>query len=80
MTYASKYKYEERIYKTTVRVYYQGIFGRDKIAENTVEYKVTKNLNGRLVYRQATPHHGSIIRSTENTELSVEFHDPSGKS
>jgi len=81
VTYASKIKYEEREYKTTVRVYYSGLFGRDFLGEKVVKYRVTKNLNGDLVFEQKGPAvigHDNIIRSTENTELSVKFHDPSG--
>ena len=82
VTYASKIKYEEREYKTTVRVYYSGLFGRDFLGEKVVKYRVTKNLNGDLVFEQKGPAvigHDNIIRSTENTELSVKFHDPSGE-
>ena len=79
VTYASKFKYEEREYKTTVRVYYQGFFARDYLGEKTIKYRVTKNLNGHLVFQQEKPHTGHILRSNINTELSVDFHDPSGK-
>jgi len=79
ITYASKNKYEEREYQTTVRVYYDNIFGmRDKMAENTIAYKVTKNLNGKLVFKQNGRRNGSdVIKSTQDTELSIQFHDPS---
>ena len=81
ITYASKNKYEEREYHTTVRVYYDNIFDmRDKIAENAVAYKVTKNLNGKLVFKQNGRRNGSdVIKSTQDTELSIQFHDPSRK-
>ena len=81
ITYASKNKYEEREYQTTVRVYYDNIFDmRDKIAENTITYKVTKNLNGKLVFKQNGRRNGSdVIKSTQDTELSIQFHDPSRK-
>ena len=81
ITYASKNKYEEREYQTTVRVYYDNIFGmRDKMAENTIAYKVTKNLNGKLVFKQNGRRNGSdVIKSTQDTELSIQFHDPSRK-
>lgn len=79
MTYSSLFKYEERQYKMTVRVFYQGIFGRDKIAESSVLYTVTKNLNGQVAISQnKVDITGQLINTNEETELSVKFHDPSG--
>lgn len=80
VSYASKLKYEERQYKMTVRVFYQGIFGRDKIAESSVTYMVTKNLNGEVTLSQANVDKtGQLISTKEETELSIKFHDPSGE-
>ena len=77
VTYSSKNKYEEREYEMTVRVYYDGFFGRDKITEGSIRYKVTNKLNGHLEYFQNGTTVGNILKSTNETEFNVIFHDPS---
>ena len=80
ITYPSGNDYESREYRTTVYVYCQSFFGRDYIGEATINYKVTRDLNGEMVFNQKIPSTSkdrNMIRSTEDTELTVKFHDPS---
>jgi len=77
VTYGSKWNYEEREYRMNGRVYVDTFFGRDKIAENHVKYKVTRNLNGVLIYNQNGTVADKTIKSTNLTEFKVNFHDPS---
>jgi len=80
ITYPSGNDYESREYRTTVYVYCQSFFGRDYIGESTITYKVTRDLNGEMVFSQKIPSTSkdrNMIRSTEETELTVNFHDPS---
>jgi len=80
ITYPSGNDYESRGYRTTVYVYCQSFFGRDYIGEATINYKVTRDLNGEMVFNQKIPSTSkdrNMIRSTEDTELTVKFHDPS---
>ena len=82
ITYSSKADYEPREYRCTVMLYNQGFWGRDYIGETTVSYKVTRDLNGKLEFSQKIPSRGqdrNMIRTTEDTELSVSLHDPSRK-
>ena len=82
ITYPSGNDYESREYRTTVYVYCQSFFGRDYIGEATINYKVTRDLNGEMVFNQKIPSTSkdrNMIRSTEDTELTVKFHDPSSK-
>ena len=77
VTYGSKWNYEEREYRMNGRVYVDTFFGRDKIAENHVKYKVTRNLNGVLGFHQNGTVADKTIKSTNLTEFTVDFHDPS---
>ena len=80
ITYPSKKDYEAREYRTTVYIYSSGFWGRDYVGESTVTYKVTRDLNGKMEYKQKIPSTGhlpNMVRSTEGTELSVNVHDPS---
>ena len=83
ITYGSKpIRYEEGNYTVTVIVYHEGPFWRIKLAENKVNYTLTSHLNGKLVHSQKSinvSHDGHhVVRSTEDTQLIVDFHDPSG--
>ena len=76
-------RYEPRTYRATVRVYYETFFGRDRLADASINYEVTKNLNGHLQFQQNGTNSSmsnNVLKSTEDTELSINFHDPSRKS
>ena len=83
ITYPSKKDYEAREYRTTVYIYWSGFWGREYIGESTVTYKVTRDLNGKMEYKQEipidVPHMPNMVKSTEGTELSVNIHDPSSE-
>lgn len=76
LTYGSK-KYEEHQYTMTVRVYTDVTFFREKLAQATLKFAITKTLNGRLIVNQ-NGSHDHIVASTKDVTLKVDIHDPEG--
>jgi hypothetical protein len=53
LAYSSK-KYEEREYTMTVRVYTEITFFREEIATSSVQFRITKQLNGEIAVKQVS--------------------------
>jgi len=76
ITYPSS-EYDSGNYEMFLTIYEFNLFYWKSIAQSTIEFSLTKSLNGQLELSQNGLVTQSIVSSVKSTSIDVKFHDPS---